>query len=162
MKEYKLIGGTHFTEDTPEDVAVALELARVKGLRVRLFYGDQETGKAWNEENDVTGYIGRSFGPEIKAALLIPNARSIGGGAVLSSAVVAIKENSGGGGYLYKHRNFHTAVFKVESAPEVCVEAGAPVYPAVVTADGELYARCKSYRQAARLVAFMNGYRGAK
>lgn len=41
------------------------------GTRVRLFYGDTETGRDWGEENDVLGTIGRTTGP-LKTPILVP------------------------------------------------------------------------------------------
>ena len=47
------------------------------GKRVRIWYGDTETGRSWNVESEVTGTIGRSNG-KIAILILIKNSRSYG------------------------------------------------------------------------------------
>src|SRR5580704_12602052 len=54
-----------------------------KNKRVRIYLGDPETGRDWGEENDVTGFIGRSTGRE-PVLLLLPGNRSHGGGDILN------------------------------------------------------------------------------
>ena len=67
--------------------AVALAALAGTDRRVRLFLGDPETGRDWGEENDVTGYVGRSTGPS-KVPLLLATRRSMGGGAILVDCVL--------------------------------------------------------------------------
>lgn len=73
--------------------------------RYRVWYGDIETGRSWNEENDVTGKISSSTG-DVALLILVHNARSFGGGALLDSAIIRIDEIDTKT-TLYKHDNFH-------------------------------------------------------
>lgn len=89
-------------------VRVALERAyarrdRDEG-RIRIWYGDTDTGRAWQEEYDVLGYVGRSMGTQ-KVPLLIFSRRSIGGGAILTKNIVRIDWVKGSHA-LYKHPTF--------------------------------------------------------
>lgn len=154
---------TSFDFGTPPKVQrILLELWRTRdGLRrprrVRLFYGDPETGKDWNEENETTGYIGRSTG-EKPILLLVHNARSLGGGAVRSANVVKIVD-IGTGETLYQHPNYHTALFEaVEGSDEPGY--GAQVWQ--IDDTRTLYANCKTFASAYRLAAFMEGKRHNK
>ena len=52
-----------------------------------MWYGDTKTGTSWNEEYGIIGRIGRSAG-SVKIPLLIANARSIGGGALLDDRII--------------------------------------------------------------------------
>lgn len=54
---------TWFDPGTPPSVVAHLEYARLHHRKLRLFFGDQTAGRCWLEENDVTGFIGRSMGP---------------------------------------------------------------------------------------------------
>ena len=75
------------------------------GRRVRIWYGDTETGRSWNVESEFYGRIGRSCG-KIAIPLLIKNSRSYGGGALLDDCIIRIddiKEKR----ILYKSDNFH-------------------------------------------------------
>lgn len=143
---------TWFDVGTPEGVRSALESARRSGQRVRLFYGDTETGKAWPEENDVAGTIGRSMGP-MKVPLIIANARSSGGPAILVSSIVAIA--IGPNRFSYRHPQFSVGQWAV-------IDSDLPEYAAAVTRDGELQARFKTVAGAQRYIGFMTGQRMAK
>jgi len=79
-RKYKVVNGTSYHENTPDEVINVLEDARQKGTRIRIWYG--ENGLSWDEENDIIGNIGRSTGTN-KIPLLINNARSLGGPGLL-------------------------------------------------------------------------------
>lgn len=57
----------------------------------------------WNEQFDVTGYVGRSTGP-IKVPLLIHNRRSLGGPAILDHCIIGVRETGKDGRLLYQLR----------------------------------------------------------
>lgn len=160
MKDMELdqSSGVWFTKGTPEAVKRALVSLRIHQRRARVFLGDATTGKDWNEENDVTGYIGTSGG-EKPIMLLVNNRRSMGGGALLTHCIVKII-NIATGETVYQHPTYHTALFAAAEGSDM------PEYAAEVWKidDGNrtLYARCKSYESAYRLAAFMNGKRHNK
>ena len=90
MKEYKEINGVSFDARTNEKVCnIISRYCGNRGARLRLFYGDTETGKDWREVWDTVGYIGRSTG-RVKIPLLIARADSIGGRAILDHCIVKI------------------------------------------------------------------------
>lgn len=161
---------TQFDKGTPPELQAILEKLRQGfhggyGRRVRIFLGDPDTGKDWNEENDVTGYIGRSNGPK-PVLILLPNARSLGGGSISTAHIVKLIE-IGTGLVLWQNPKYHSDFFEAESTTNANVTAqgyNAEVYRKDPTGKkpAEVYARCKSYRQAHRLAAFMNGRRHAK
>ena len=87
--------------------AEALAYAERERLRVRLHYGDTDTGRDWMDRYDVTGRIGRSMGP-VKVPLVIANCRSMGGPAILENCIVRIRHaNKKNGGDLYRHPKYH-------------------------------------------------------
>jgi hypothetical protein len=89
-KEYKVVNGTSYSVDTPQEVIDILEKYRGKrDTRIRVFYGDKNSGIDWNEENDTIGYIGRSTGT-VKIPLLISKSNSSGGVALLDDYIVKI------------------------------------------------------------------------
>jgi hypothetical protein len=144
--QYKERNGIFFHAQTDESICYALSKAKERGQRLRLWYGDIETGKAWHEEYDTMGYIGRSTGA-IKIPLLLNNAASIGGGAILDHCIIAITAAKGGA-VLYKHPKFNQGEWDIIGAQVLC--------------DGETYAHCKDERQARRLADFMSGRRNSK
>lgn len=144
--------GTTYHAQTPAAVVDALERARLSGERVRLFYGDTETGRAWAEEHDVSGTVSRSMGP-VKIPLLIANKRAHGGAGILDHCIVAIQ--LGAGRFAYRHPTFNPGAW--------CVRASdLPDYAAAVTHDGEIHARFKTDDAAARYAGFMRGERFSK
>lgn len=128
------------------------------GRRVRIWYGDTETGRSWNEEYEVTGTIGRSTG-KIAIPLLIKNSRSYGGGALLDDCIIRIddiKEKR----TIYQLDNFHVEKLEVE------IESGSE-YPYRVMQhkdSGEVQnvANFKDSNAALRWIDFMNGDRYCK
>ena len=100
---------THYHADTPKSLRDILEAIRLRGQRIRLYYGDTKTGKDWGDIYDVTGKISRSMGP-CKIPILIHNSRSMGGGAILDHCIVRIRfANRKNGGDLYRHPKFQAA-----------------------------------------------------
>jgi len=56
-KEYKVTeSNTYYHSDTPENVINVLEKCRYQGIRIKLCYGDPQTGKNWHEENELIHY----------------------------------------------------------------------------------------------------------
>lgn len=102
LKYKKLPLGTCYRDDTPDSMAELLEGLRVGRGRYKFWYGDVKTGRAWGDVE--AGRIGRSTG-SIKIPLVIKTARSMGGGALLSSCIVKITE-SRGGREVYKHPHY--------------------------------------------------------
>lgn len=117
---YRNAGGTYYHEETPAPVVAILEESRRTGRRIRLHYGDRDTGRDWLEEHDVTGSVGRSMGP-LKVPLMIHNARSHGGGAILTDCIVRIRDASGGRD-LWRHPIYHAGKATVrEISPDEMV-----------------------------------------
>jgi len=141
-----------FNDDTSEELRSIICRLNDTRERVRVFYGDIKTGIAWPEENDVVGRIGCSTGGS-KIPLLIPNARSHGGGGLLDGCIVAIYGTSGR--KIYAHPTFCTGIWGVTGP----VNNG---YVEAVSHNGKLHAQFKKAGQAARYVDFMNGARFSK
>lgn len=100
--KYIEVNGTCYRYGTPERVITSLEGARKNNWRVKIDYGNVQTGKSWNETSGVSGYISRSTGC-IKIPILVFNKRSYGGGGILTHDILSIKfSNKKEGGYLYK------------------------------------------------------------
>jgi len=87
---YTIVDGTYYKIGTPEGVIEVLKRARNDDTRIKLTYGDIKTGKNWNEENDIIGYVGRSTGP-IRIPILVYNKRSMGGGSILTDCIIKIE-----------------------------------------------------------------------
>jgi hypothetical protein len=105
MSKYKEINGTSYNSETSKEVIDVLENARKNKIRIVVDYGDIETGKSWNEEFGVCGYVGRSTG-KIKIPLLVYNKRSFGGGGILDSCIIKIS-TSAGKKVLYQHEKYN-------------------------------------------------------
>ena len=99
-----IINGTTYHDDTPQAVIAYLETARQRKTRIRVFYGDVQTGKSWDDYYDTMGRVGRSTGKS-KIPLLIHNARSMGEGAILDHCIIRITIDKQ---VIYSHPNFHT------------------------------------------------------
>lgn len=145
---------TWFTPGTPLAVQAILEKAWQSRGRFRLFLGDRETGEPWLGEHAVVGTISRSLGPQ-RVPLLIPNARSTGGGAILTDFIVAILD-AGTGQTLYQHPGFEYPTFELRDQDNASACGGVP-YEAWY--GGECVARFATAGQRARYIAFQRGER---
>lgn len=142
-----------FDDRTPVGVVKSLLRAMKWHTKIRIFYGDWQSGDDWGEEYDVIGYVGRSSG-WMKIPLLLPCRRSTGGGAILDRCVVKIMDVSSKE-VLYEHPEFKCK--KYEIGP-----SDLPQYGAAVFVNGEVVARFSTSEKADRWVAFMEGRRMKK
>ena len=74
-KTYNVMENMWFNTNTPIKVMETLVDANKHYRRIRVFYGDVNTGKDWCETFDTIGYIGKSTG-QIKIPLLVKNSNS--------------------------------------------------------------------------------------
>ena len=146
LDKYIEVNGTFYQKGTPQAVINALESARNNRTRVKIFYGDPETGRDWHEEHDTTGTIGRSTG-SIKIPLLISTSRSSGGGAILTKNIVKIRDTQSGR-VLYQNEKYKQPNIEI-------VESTTDGYTHDVLIDGELYSRHKTNRSAELLKSKM-------
>lgn len=149
---YKIVNGTAYYIDTPQEVIEILEEARKKGERIRIFYGDKDTGRDWNEEYDVLGYIGRSAG-RFKVPLLIKNKNSLSGCAILTNCIVKITLDKR---IIYQHKKYHCGDFVIKATDENLMKSG---YTHSVYRDGINIANFKSLNKAKNYISFMKGER---
>jgi hypothetical protein len=139
--------GTWFSFDTPKKVRRILEEYRLSNDKIRIFYGDNETGRDWMKENDVMGTIGRSTGT-MQIPLLISDDEHSGPGLLDSSIVriidVATKKE------LYRHSKYHQ--------PEIEIIASSEKgYSHSVTIKKEVHGNFRTIGGAAGYVAFLTG-----
>ncbi|MCE5212625.1 MAG: hypothetical protein LLG40_13865 [Deltaproteobacteria bacterium] len=152
-KEYqKTTSGTYYHKNTPERVIMALEGSRNCGERIRLFYGDIQSGKCWNEENDVLGTVGRSMGP-VKIPIILNNSRSSNGAGILDHCIVKIINK---GSILYRHPSFNCGNWTMT------LTSDKPDYKENALCNGKIVARFKKEGQAQRYIDFMTGKRFSK
>jgi hypothetical protein len=138
-----LENGHSYKTDTPEKVVSTLEKAWYRKERIKVYYGNIKTGKRWNEENGIMGYVGFSTG-SIKIPLLVPNKNSLGGGALLDNCIIKIRESKGKH-VLYQSENFQQSKFEI-------VPSDLPEYQFNLNIDGEIYSRHKTERSAKMLL----------
>lgn len=100
--KYAEMTGTYYDINTPNIVKDILEESRISKNRIKVYYGDVKTGKAWGDT--FVGHVGRSTG-NTKIPLEIANSRSTGGGALLDHCIVQIDHaNKKDGGTIYKFK----------------------------------------------------------
>ena len=103
MKDYKVIDGVSFERGTKESVINILLDAMKHKDRIRIFFGDAESGTDWCETFDTMGTIGLSCGTA-KVPLLIHSIRSMDGDAISTDSIVKITRNKK---VIYKHPNYN-------------------------------------------------------
>lgn len=151
--QYKVVNGLFFDIRTPDAVCNTLAVYYGRGVRVRVFLGDQKTGKCWLEFYDVIGYIGRSCG-EVKSPLLIAKSNSSGGPAILTHCIIRITVDCKD---VYRHPKFHIGKENIVLTADL--ESRKKGLTHEVLIDNELVYRCKSLEQAQHVIAFLKGER---
>jgi hypothetical protein len=126
--------------------------------RVRIWYGDRDSGRSWNEEYDVVGRIGRTMGV-IKIPILVYNSRCYGGPAISVGSIIRIDDIEDKR-TLWKVSNFHVELMEIKKTDN-------KDYPYSVMQnkdDGTIQniASFKAEEQAKRWIDFMNGKRYCK
>lgn len=161
---YVVTGGTSYHQETSGAVRMELEWARTNKKLIRIWYGDTDTGRAWMEEHDVLGYVGRSTGP-IKIPLLLAKRTSDGGGAILDHCIVRI-DDVNGERTMYKHPRYDNpadrAVIVAGGGADASGEEGGPEHEhgglrGQIFIDGENEANFCTRESAEQWIAFMRG-----
>ncbi len=150
--KYKVVNGTSYHEDTTDEIIKVLEEARIHNKRIRIFYGDTETGRDWMEVYDTIGTIGRSCG-EVKIPLLINNSRSYRGAAILDNCIVKITIDKR---VIYQNVKYYLPEMEIKEASEELKSKG---YFYSVFAGGENTYNCETLNQAENEIAFYKGLR---
>ena len=99
-KEYKIVNDGDklpiaYPVNTSDTVINHLEHCRKNKIRIVLDLGNVETGESWNEQFDITGYIGLSRGSKASYPILLFNNRSLGGVSILTDCIIGIKTSKG-------------------------------------------------------------------
>ena len=128
---------------TKSGVVVLLNNLAMSKQRIRLVYGDTETGKDWLQEYDVLGSIGKSTGSN-QVPLLIKNSRSTGGGAILEDCILKIVDVKSKK-ILYQHEKYMEPKFEIVPSTDGYS----------VTVDCNVQAHFKTIKQAQNYIDFM-------
>ena len=128
---------------TSSRVAVLLNRLTESKQRIRIVYGETETGKDWLEEYGVLGSIGKSTGSK-QIPLLISNSRSTGGGAILEDCILKIVDVKSKK-VLYQHDKYIAPKFDI--VPSIIGYS--------VAVGGKVQANFKTIKQAQNYIDFM-------
>ena len=154
---YKIIEGTAFHEDTPEEVVKIINniLRSHRSRKIRIFLGNNKTGQDWCEAYDIFGHIGRSTG-KIKIPILIKRQDSVGGTAILSNCIIKIMEDKK---VIYQHPKYYLGELSVRDANKMLKEHG---FFYSVFRDEENIANFAKKHQADNYILFLKGERNRK
>lgn len=129
-----------YHQETAQEVINAMERCRKQRRRIKIYLGDPKTGKTWNEEHDIFGYIGLSKGYKAYFPILVHNNRSLGGGSILDHCIVKIREAKGTH-TIYQAANFQEPTMEIK-------ESKQPGYTHSLYINGSIYSNHKSERAA--------------
>lgn len=166
--QHRASKATWFEPGTPQKVKQILSAANTSfnqhgpsGTILRLFLGDQQTGRDWCEENDVVGYVGRTNGTMKVPILLEPlilSKTSLSaahcGGPISTNSILRIIDVVTGA-ELYRAVNYELPSLEITHKP-------ADIHlPFKVIREGKEHAGCSTYEEAFRYAAFAMGTRPA-
>lgn len=150
--KYKVYNDTWYCFNTPDRVIQILDGAMKNHERIRVFYGDTETGRDWMEIYDTIGYVSRSCG-NVKIPLLIKNSRSIGGTGILDGSIVKITIDKV---IVYQQSNYRLPNMEIREASDSLKAIG---YNYSTFADGKNDFNCETMKQAENHIDFLKGKR---
>ena len=142
-----------FSDNTNDRVKQVLTSCYNRKNRIRIVYGDTETGISWLDEYEILGYVGKSTGIK-PVALLINNSRSFGGGSILTGSILKIIDTKTKQ-VMFQHENYIIPILTKEISSHCD-------YKYDVMHNGELVARFKTEKQANNYIDFMQCKRMAK
>ena len=146
-KSYKVsYDGTYYSSETPDEVIEILERARKEKTRLKLYYGDKETGRDYLEEHDTIGKIGRSTGT-IKIPLILSMYNSTGGPALFDNGIVKIV-TSPRREILWCHPRYHQPSITMRKIIDTSLSNN---YSHELIVNGEVWSRHENERSAMRL-----------
>lgn len=151
-RRYKIYNDTWYCLDTPDGVIQILDGAMKNHERIRVFYGDNETGRDWMEIYDTIGYVAHSYG-SIQIPLLIKNSRSVGGIGILDDNIVKITIDKV---VVYEQGNYRLPHMEIREASDSLKAIG---YNYSTFADGKNDFNCKTMKQAENHIDFLKGKR---
>lgn len=143
--------GTAYNIETPLEVIQVLEDARLNRTRLKIYLGDNKTGRDWYEEHERFCYVGRSNG-EYKVPLAISKSNSRGGGCLLDSSIVKISRVSDGK-VLYQHPKYKAPKIEIKEESNVPSDFG---YTHTLYISGKVYSNHKSLKSAQRLKSILS------
>ncbi|AHF01393.1 hypothetical protein THIAE_06065 [Thiomicrospira aerophila AL3] len=152
MKVLREKGGlktTFYKYRTPKKVQSILEGYRKSEEKIRIFYGDYESGRDWLEEYDTVGRVSRSGGL-LKVPILVAD-DECGGPALLDHCIVKLQDVTTGK-VLWQHKNYQQPKFHIQEVSEF-----AHGLTHEVLVNEKVHARFSSLAKAAHWVAFMSG-----
>lgn len=153
MGFYKEVSGMHFCEDTSMEVCDSLVKAANESIRVRLYYGDVNSGLSDMTRKDTVGYL---FPIEGKYRILHikRNYRGKKGVPVFDNRVVgiyALKEKT----WVYKHKDF--------SFPKLLLQGKRIMRDTGMRIDGEVVyggvCMCETEKEAKKKFDYYMGKR---
>ena len=151
-RRYKVYNDTWYCLDTPDSVIQILDGAMKNHERIRVFYGDTETGRDWMEIYDTIGYVAHSYG-SIKIPLLIKNSRFAGGIGILDDNIVKITIDKV---VVYEQGNYRLPHMEIREASDSLKAIG---YNYSTFADGKNDFNCETMKQAENHIDFLKGKR---
>lgn len=141
-----------FHKETPEVVKILIRQAHDHDRKIRIWYGDRETGRSWMEENGVLGWVGCSTG-RFKIPLIITHPNNMGGGALLDHCIVRLDARLGENWVTqYEHPSFYIPDILLRKT-----EDPDDKYVVEAIVDGDVHARFQSWPEAYQWAGFMLG-----
>ena len=168
-KEYKVCNGTFYSAGALDGAVLALEYARVKKIRIRIFYAyktkeEKENGvkdsefdvlEVWNDENNCIGRLGRSNG-NIKIPVLLSSSSSCYGSPILDSRTVLVKTTEGNVLFSADGLKFPEWKVNTDADKKTC----GLLYKTSLMKDFNTYATCRNedFQKAVRCMENLSRY----
>ena len=143
-----------FSDKTNEKVKQVLTSCYNRKNRIRVVYGDVNTGISWLDDYEVLGYVGKSTGTK-QIPLLINNSRSFGGGSILTDVILKIVDTQTKQ-VLFQHENYVMPVLTKE------ISSHNGYFYDVIYNGESVVARFKTEKRANNYIDFMQCKRMAK
>lgn len=138
-------GGLWFHPTSPEPLRNALASSRACGRKVRLYYGNPDSGECSLATTNNIGWIGRTSGAALPYPMLMTSVEAKAGLRIFDSGVVRVQDLDSSGMVIYEHPNYHLPEMSVAEMPDACVVVVLSNTQRLQFEGNEHYARWTKY-----------------
>ncbi|HEX3072561.1 MAG TPA: hypothetical protein VHP30_03005 [Ignavibacteriales bacterium] len=103
-----VVNGIRFSDNTSYEVIKAVQKCMHLDIRVKIDFGNANTGEFSNQADNAFGYIKAKADGDTMYPLLVNDRKSMEGEPLRDDEIIRIEgSNSAEGGVIYEHPNYH-------------------------------------------------------
>jgi len=148
MQKVQICNGTTYKLHTEKQIIDILEEARIKKIKIRIFYGFPTNGRDWMEEIDTYGYVSRTD-DKTQSPILVKNFKTKVFHNIITDFILKITINKK---TVYQHPLYYLPELRI-------MEHQNTSYAITTGENNDIIAIAFSHKQAEDYIKFFKGER---